>query len=91
MPSGKGTMKQIDDMIDAVLDELMSKAARMKKSRAMKQKSKQIAKKRAISMKRKAPLVKLKKRAQKKAIDYVATKLFLKSSIPVNILLFITL
>ena len=78
MPSGKGTMKQIDDMIDAVLDELMSKAARMKKSRAMKQKSKQIAKKRAISMKRKADPAKLKSRAMKKARD-ILTKKILKN------------
>ena len=75
MQSGKGTMKKIDDMIDAVLDEVMSKSARMKKSRVMKQKSKQIARKRKISMKRKADPAKLKLRAIKKAREIITKKI----------------
>ena len=39
-------MKNIDDMIEDVLDEIMSKATRMKKARMMKMKGKQIARKR---------------------------------------------
>ena len=68
-------MKKIDDMIDDVLDEIMSKATRMKKSRMMKMKGKMIARKRMISMKRKASPEKLKKRAMKKARDIIAKKI----------------
>ena len=68
-------MKKIDDMIDDVLDEIMSKAARMKRSRMMKMKGKMIARKRMISMKRKASPEKLKKRAMKKARDILAKKI----------------
>ena len=68
-------MKKIDDMIDDVLDEIMTKMARMKRARMMKVKGKQIARKRKISMKRKANPEKLKKRAMKKARDMVAKKL----------------
>ena len=68
-------MKNVDDMINNVLDEIMSKAARMKKSRMMKMKGKQIARKRKISLKRKANPEKLKKRAMKKARDMVTKKL----------------
>ena len=68
-------MKKIDDMIDDVLDEIMTKMARMKRARMMKVKGKQIARKRKISMKRKANPEKLKKRAMKKARDIVAKKL----------------
>ena len=68
-------MKQIDDMINDVLDEIMSKATRMKKARMMKMKGKQIARKRKIAMKRKASPEKLKKRAMKKARDIVAKKI----------------
>ena len=75
MQSGKEIMKKIDDMIDAVLDEIMSKSARMKKSRVMKQKSKQIARKRKISMKRKADPEKLKLRAVKKAREIIIKKI----------------
>ena len=75
MQSGKVTMKKIDDMINDVLDEVMSKATRMKKSRMMKVKGKQIARKRKIAMKRKANPEKLKKRAMKKARDIVAKKI----------------
>ena len=75
MQSGKVTMKKIDDMINDVLDEIMSKATRMKKSRMMKMKGKQIARKRKIAMKRKANPEKLKKRAMKKARDIVAKKI----------------
>ena len=68
-------MKKIDDMINDVLDEVMSKATRMKKARMMKMKGKMIAKKRKIAMKRKASPEKLKKRAMKKARDIIAKKI----------------
>ena len=75
MQSGKVIMKQIDDMIDNILDEVMSKTARMKKSRLMRAKGKQIARKRKIAMKRKADPEKLKIRAVKKARELVAKKI----------------
>ena len=75
MQSGKVIMKKIDDMINDVLDEVMSKATRMKKARMMKMKGKMIAKKRKIAMKRKASPEKLKKRAMKKARDIIAKKI----------------
>ena len=75
MQSGKVTMKKIDDMINDVLDEVMSKMARMKRARMMKVKGKQIARKRKLAMKRKADPEKLKTRAMKKARDMVAKKL----------------
>ena len=75
MQSGKVIMKKIDDMINNVLDEIMSKMVRMKKARMMKVKGKQIARKRKIAMKRKANPAKLKTRAMKKARDIVAKKL----------------
>ena len=75
MQSGKVIMKQIDDMINDVLDEIMSKMVRMKKARMMKVKGKQIARKRKLAMKRKADPEKLKTRAMKKARDMVAKKL----------------
>ena len=75
MQSGRVTMKKIDDMIDDVLDEIMTKMARMKRARMMKVKGKQIARKRKLAMKRKANPEKLKKRAMKKARDIVAKKL----------------
>ena len=53
-------MKNVDDMINNVLDEIMSKIVRMKKARMMKVKGKQIARKRKIAMKRKANPEKLK-------------------------------
>ena len=68
-------MKKIDDMINDVLDEVMSKMVRMKKARMMKVKGKQIARKRKIAMKRKANPAKLKTRAMKKARDMVVKKL----------------
>ena len=75
MLSGKGIMKQIDDMINNVLDEIMSKSARMKRSRMMKTKGKQIARKRKIAMKRRATPEKLKSRALKKARDIITKKI----------------
>ena len=75
MLSGKGIMKQIDDMINNVLDEIMSKSARMKRSRMMKTKGKQIARKRKIAMKRRATPEKLKSRAMKKARDIITKKI----------------
>ena len=68
-------MKNVDDMINDVLDEVMNKMARMKRSRMMKTKGKQIARKRKIAMKRKANPEKLKQRAMKKARDIVAKKI----------------
>ena len=68
-------MKQIDDMINNVLDEIMSKSARMKRSRMMKSKGKQIARKRKIAMKRRATPEKLKSRAMKKARDIITKKI----------------
>ncbi len=62
-------------MINEVLDEVMTKMARMKRSRMMKTKGKQIARKRKIAMKRKANPEKLKQRAMKKARDIVAKKI----------------
>ena len=75
MQNGKVTMKKIDDMINDVLDEIMTKMARMKRARMMKVKGKQIARKRKLAMKRKADPEKLKTRAMKKARDMVAKKL----------------
>lgn len=68
-------MKKIDDMINNVLDEIMSKSARMKRSRMMKTKGKQIARKRKIAMKRRATPEKLKSRALKKARDIITKKI----------------
>tara|TARA_B110001454_G_scaffold146145_1_gene135654 strand:- start:379 stop:738 length:360 start_codon:yes stop_codon:yes gene_type:complete len=64
-------MKGIKDF----LDEVMSKSARMKKSRLMKVKGKQIARKRKIAMKRKADPEKLKIRALKKARELITKKI----------------
>ena len=75
MQSGKVTMKKIDDMINDVLDEIMSKMARMKRARMMKTKGKMIARKRKIAMKRKASPEKIKKRAAKKARDIITKKI----------------
>ena len=71
MQSGKEIMKQIEDFFS----EVMSKAARMKMSRNMKQKAKQIAKKKAISLKRKASPEKLKLRSVKKAREILMKKI----------------
>ena len=75
MQSGKVTMKKIDDMINDVLDEVMSKMVRMKRARMMKTKGKMIARKRKIAMKRKASPEKIKKRAAKKARDIITKKI----------------
>ena len=75
MQSGKVTMKKIDDMINDVLDEIMSKMARIKRARMMKTKGKMIARKRKIAMKRKASPEKIKKRAAKKARDIITKKI----------------
>ena len=71
MQSGKEIMKTIEDFFS----EVMSKAARMKMSRKMKQKAKQIARKKAISLKRKASPEKLKLRSVKKARDILTKKI----------------
>ena len=62
-------------MINDVLDEVMSKIVRMRKSRMMKTKGKQIARKRKIAMKRRATPEKLKTRAVKKARDIITKKI----------------
>ena len=56
-------------------DEALTIAQRMKKSRMMKAKGKIIARKRAISMKKKKTPEKLKKTAQKQARDMLAKKI----------------
>ena len=56
-------------------DEALSKAARMKMSRMMKAKGKMIARKRAISMKKKKSPEKIKKTAMKQARDLLAKKI----------------
>ena len=56
-------------------DEALSKAARMKKSRLMKAKGKMIARKRAISMKKKKNPEKIKRTAMKQARDLLAKKI----------------
>ena len=56
-------------------DEVMSKATRFKMSMKMKAKSKMIARKRAISMKKKSSPEKIKKKAQKQARDILAKKI----------------
>ena len=56
-------------------DEALSKAARMKMSRMMKAKGKMIARKRAISMKKKKSPEKVKKTAMKQARDLLAKKI----------------
>ena len=50
-------------MFESSLDELLSKAARMKRSRVLRAKGKQIARKRKLALKRKATPEKLKARA----------------------------
>jgi hypothetical protein len=56
-------------------DEALTIAQRKKKSRMMKAKGKIIARKRAISMKKRSSPDKIKKKAQKKARDMLAKKL----------------
>ena len=56
-------------------DEAMSKAARKKMARMMKMKGKMIARKREISMKKKASPEIILKRAQKQARDIFAQKI----------------
>ena len=68
-------MKKIDELIMDVIDEVLSKSARMKKARIMKSKGKMIARKRKLAMKRKADPEKLKTRAMKKARDILAKKI----------------
>ncbi|NWJ43605.1 hypothetical protein HX837_05320 [Marine Group I thaumarchaeote] len=55
--------------------EVMSKATRMKMSMKMKAKGKMIARKRAISMKKRASPEKILKRATKQARDLLAKKI----------------
>jgi hypothetical protein len=60
---------------DSDVDEGLSIQARMKMSRSMKKNSKKIAHKRQISMKKKASLDTIKKRAEKSALKVVKKKL----------------
>ena len=62
-------------MFESSLDELLSKAARMKRSRVLRAKGKQIARKRKLALKRKATPEKLKARAMKKARELIAKKI----------------
>ena len=55
--------------------EVLSIQARNKLARTMKAKAKMIAKKRERAMKKKANPEKLKTRAQKKAVDFIAKKI----------------
>ena len=57
------------------MDEALTPAQRIKRARVMKMKSNIIAKKRAISMKRRAPSEVIQKRAMKKARDILTTKI----------------
>ena len=57
------------------MDEALTPSQRLKRSRVMKMKSNIIAKKRAISMKRRAPSEVIQKRAMKKARDILTTKI----------------
>ena len=68
----------IDDMVDGVINEIMSKTARMRRARMMRTKGKMIARKRAIALRRKASPQQLRVRALKKARALVA-KRFLKT------------
>ena len=68
-------MKTIDEMFESSLDELLSKAARMKRSRVLRAKGKQIARKRKLALKRKATPEKLKAIAMKKARELIAKRI----------------
>ena len=65
-------------MVDGVINEIMSKTARMRRARMMRTKGKMIARKRAIALRRKASPQQLRVRALKKARALVA-KRFLKT------------
>ena len=60
------------------MDEALTRAQRIKRSRIMKQKSGIIARKREIAMRRKASPEKLKKRAMKKARGIIIKKILKK-------------
>ena len=57
------------------MDEALTVAQRLKRSKVMKQKGKIIAKKRAIAMKKRASPEKIRTRAMKKARDILTTKI----------------
>mgnify|MGYP006253047013 FL=1 len=57
------------------MDEALTIAQRLKRSRVMKQKSKIIQRKRAIAMKKRAPSEVIQKRALKKARDVLTKKI----------------
>ncbi len=58
-----------------LMDEALTPAQRLKRSRVMKQKSKIIQRKRAIAMKKRAPSEVIQKRALKKARDILTKKI----------------
>ena len=72
---GKAIMKTTDDLVEDVIDEVLSKSARLKRSRLLKVKSFQIARKRKLAMKKKASPEKLKVRALKKARELITKKI----------------
>ena len=68
----------IDDMLSNVINEIMSKTARMRRARMMRTKGKMIARKRAIALRKKASPDQLRVRALKKA-RLIVSKRFLKN------------
>lgn len=62
------------------MDEALTPAQRIKRSRVMKQKSKIIQRKRSIAMKKRAPSEVIQKRALKKARDILTNKILNKKS-----------
>tara|TARA_B110000285_G_C15094554_1_gene601133 strand:- start:288 stop:680 length:393 start_codon:yes stop_codon:yes gene_type:complete len=65
----------IDDMIENAINELLSKTARMRRSRMMRTKGKMIARKRAIALRRKASPTQLRIRAMKKARSIISKRI----------------
>ena len=68
----------IDNMLSNVINEIMSKTARMRRARMMRTKGKMIARKRAIALRKKASPDQLRVRALKKA-RLIVSKRFLKN------------
>ena len=58
-----------------LMDEALTPAQRLKRSRVMKQKSKIIQRKRAIAMKKRTPYEVIKKGELKKAMDILTKKI----------------
>ena len=68
-------MKSFKEITESDLTEVMSRQARRKRGMMMKRMAKRIAKKRKISMKKKAPMAVLMKRAKKAARNKLAGKI----------------